>query len=258
MKDVSPRTCHSPVDHYWRCRTASRHFGRRAPPRRRSRRSGSFSWMQHCLYSFAARVPEAVVGKWTRPERCRKGFWRKEVAKSSNKCHYLVKFAVRRFALCGVGMTTPLFDNPLGTDGFEFVEFTSRDPQALSSLFSAMGFTAVSRHRSKNVLRYKQGGINFILNMEPRGQAAEFRGAHGPSINAMAFRVRDAAQALKLALERGAREVKGSIGPMELNIPAIEGIGGSHLYLIDRYGANAIYDVDFVPLRAAAQDGAGN
>jgi 4-hydroxyphenylpyruvate dioxygenase len=155
-------------------------------------------------------------------------------------------------------MTTPLFDNPLGTDGFEFVEFTSQDPQALSELFCAMGFTAVSRHRSKNVLRYKQGGINFILNMEPRGQAAEFRGIHGPSINAMAFRVRDAAQALKMALERGAREIKGSIGPMELNIPAIEGIGGSHLYLIDRYGANVIYDVDFVPIPGAARSESAN
>jgi 4-hydroxyphenylpyruvate dioxygenase len=156
-------------------------------------------------------------------------------------------------------MTTPLFDNPLGTDGFEFVEFTSRDPQALSSLFSAMGFTAVSRHRSKNVLRYKQGGINFILNMEPRGQPAEFRDAHGPSINAMAFRVHDAAKALKMALERGAKEIKGTIGPMELNIPAVEGIGGSHLYLVDRYGANAIYDVDFVPIPGAAEtaNGAG-
>src|SRR5580692_7012011 len=157
------------------------------------------------------------------------------------------------YPIAGVGMTTPLFDNPLGTDGFEFVEFTSQDPQALSALFSAMGFTAVSRHRSKNVLRYKQGGINFILNMEPRGQAAEFRGVHGPSINAMAFRVRDAAKALRLALERGAKEIKGSAGPMELNIPAIEGIGGSHLYLVDRYGASAIYDVDFVSIPGAAE-----
>jgi 4-hydroxyphenylpyruvate dioxygenase len=145
-------------------------------------------------------------------------------------------------------MTTPLFDNPLGTDGFEFVEFTSENPQGLGTLFESMGFTAVSRHRSKNVLRYKQGGINFLVNMEPHGQPAEFRGVHGPSINAMAFRVRDAAKALRLAIERGAIEIKGSIGPMELNIPAIEGIGGTHLYLVDRYGANAIYDVDFLPM----------
>ena len=150
-------------------------------------------------------------------------------------------------------MTADLHDNPLGTDGFEFVEFTSPDPQVLAQLFAAMGFTAVARHRSKNVLRYKQGSINFILNMEPRGQAAAFRGAHGPSINAMAFRVRDAAKALQLAVARGAREVKGLVGPMELNIPAIEGIGGSILYLVDRYGASDIYDVDFVAIPGAAE-----
>ncbi|HEY6453041.1 MAG TPA: 4-hydroxyphenylpyruvate dioxygenase [Steroidobacteraceae bacterium] len=144
-------------------------------------------------------------------------------------------------------------DNPLGTDGFEFVEFTSPDPEALGRTFVAMGFMPVARHRSKNVLRYKQGDIDFILNMEPRGQAAEFRGRHGPSINAMAFRVRDAAAALRLAVERGAREVRGAVGPMELNIPAIEGIGGSYLYLVDRYGAHEIYDVDFVPMEGAAE-----
>jgi 4-hydroxyphenylpyruvate dioxygenase len=157
----------------------------------------------------------------------------------------------------GIIVNADLHDNPLGTDGFEFVEFTSPDPQQLARLFSAMGFTAVARHRSKNVLRYKQGSINFILNMEPRGQAAAFRGAHGPSINAMAFRVRDAAKALELAVARGAREVKGLVGPMELNIPAIEGIGGSILYLVDRYGASDIYDVDFVAIPGAAQSEAG-
>src|SRR5580698_10251515 len=155
-------------------------------------------------------------------------------------------------------MSQDLFENPLGTDGFEFVEFTSPDPQALARVFETMGFTAVARHRSKNVLRYKQGGINFILNMEPRGQAAEFRGQHGPSINAMAFRVRDAGKALKGAIERGAREVRGAVGPMELNIPAIEGIGGSNLYLVDRYGAQEIYDVDFVPIEGAAEAAAKN
>lgn len=150
-------------------------------------------------------------------------------------------------------MGQDLYDNPLGTDGFEFVEFTSPDPQSLARLFEAMGFTAVARHRSKNVLRYKQGDVDFILNMEPSGQAAEFRGQHGPSINAMAFRVHDAAKALRLALERGAKEIKGRVGPMELNIPVIEGIGGSHLYLVDRYGAQEIYDVDFVPIAGAAE-----
>src|SRR6185437_12497003 len=109
-------------------------------------------------------------------------------------------------------MSQQLADNPLGTDGFEFVEFTSPEPQTLHRLFESMGFTAVGRHRSKDVLHFRQGDINFILNMEPRGQAAQFRGTHGPSINAMAFRVRDAAQALRVALERGGKEVKGTIG----------------------------------------------
>ncbi len=156
-----------------------------------------------------------------------------------------------------VKLNQDLFDNPLGTDGFEFVEFTSPEPQRLSDLFERMGFRAVSRHRSKNVLRFAQGDINFILNMEPQGQPADFRQAHGPSANAMAFRVKDAARAFHLAVERGATPIIGRVGPMELNIPAIEGIGGSLLYLVDRYGAQQIYDVDFVPLPDAAESPKG-
>ena len=90
-------------------------------------------------------------------------------------------------------MMRDLFDNPLGTDGFEFVEFTSPEPARLQQLFELMGFVAVGRHRSKNVLRFAQGDINFLLNMEPSGQPADFRAAHGPSANAMA-RVMDAAR----------------------------------------------------------------
>jgi 4-hydroxyphenylpyruvate dioxygenase len=151
-----------------------------------------------------------------------------------------------------------LFENPLGTDGFEFVEFTAPEPDLLKAHFEVMGFTAVSRHRSKNVLRLRQGDINVILNMEPSGQPAEFRKVHGSSANAMAFRVKDAAKALALALERGAKQVQGPVGPMELNIPAIEGIGGSNLYLVDRYGAQEIYDVDFVPIEGAKEAEQGN
>lgn len=169
--------------------------------------------------------------------------------------HALQQRAMRRRVRGGRGcrLSASLFENPLGTDGFEFVEFTSPDPKALAALFESMGFTAVARHRSKRVLHYRQGDIDFILNEEPSGQAADFRGRHGPSINAMAFRVQDAARALRMAVERGAKEVKGKVGPMELNIPAIEGIGGSYLYLVDRYGAREIYDVDFVPIPGAAQ-----
>jgi len=151
-----------------------------------------------------------------------------------------------------------LFENPLGTDGFEFVEFTAPDPERLKAVFETMGFAAIARHRSKTVLRFAQGDVNFILNMEPSGQPADFRKIHGPSANAMAFRVHDAGKALNLAVERGATPIQGPVGPMELNIPAIEGIGGSNLYLVDRYGAQAIYDVDFVPLADASRpDGVG-
>jgi 4-hydroxyphenylpyruvate dioxygenase len=139
------------------------------------------------------------------------------------------------------------WDNPLGIDGFEFVEYTAPDAPALGKLFESLGFIRVARHRSKAVELYRQGKINFILNAEPGSRAQQFASDHGPSVCAMAFRVRDAAQALSHALAEGAREVKGAVGPMELNIPAIEGIGGSLIYLVDRYSSPTIYDFDFVP-----------
>lgn len=144
--------------------------------------------------------------------------------------------------------------NPLGLDGFEFVEFTHPDPEALADLFVRLGFTHVGTHRSKNVRHYAQGDIHFILNMEAEGQAAQFRRERGPSANAMAFRVKDAAKALKLAVERGASPVEGRVGPAELNIPAIEGIGGANLYLVDRRGAATIYDIDFEPVAGASPE----
>jgi len=150
-------------------------------------------------------------------------------------------------------MTDPT-ENLMGLDGFEFVEFTGPDPDALADLFVKMGFTHVGTHRSKNVRRYAQGDINFLLNMDAAGQVADFRKQHGPSANAMAFRVADAAKALKLAVERGAVAVEGKVGPAELNIPAIEGIGGANLYLVDRRGAATIYDIDFEPVEGASPD----
>ena len=149
----------------------------------------------------------------------------------------------------GGGATRALWENPLGTDGFEFVEYASPDPEALRDLFTTMGFTAVARHRSKNVTLFRQGGINFILNEEPDSFAAAFARAHGPSACAMAIRVTDARKAYQLVAERGARLIENHVGPMELNIPTIEGIGGVRFYLVDRYGSGAsIYDVDFVLL----------
>jgi len=137
-------------------------------------------------------------------------------------------------------------ENPLGTDGFEFVEYTAPDTEHLGRLFEAMGFARIARHRSKDVSLYRQGAINFIVNAEPNSIAQRFARDHGPSVCAMAFRVKDAARALRHALAVGAKEVKGTVGPMELNIPAIEGVGGSLIYLIDRHAGPSIYDIDFV------------
>src|ERR687894_527770 len=137
-------------------------------------------------------------------------------------------------------------ENPMGTDGFEFVEFCHPDPNELDRLFKVMGFAPVAKHRSKNVTLYRQGDINFILNAEPESFAAKFAAQHGPSAPAMAFRVVDARHAYERALSLGARPARTQVGPMELNIPAIEGIGGLQIYLVDRYGAKgSIYDVDF-------------
>ncbi len=134
----------------------------------------------------------------------------------------------------------------MGTDGFEFVEYAAPDPEHLRKLFSKMGMPAVAHHRSKDVTLHKQRDINFIINAEPDSFAQEFARAHGPCACAMAFRVKDANYAFNRAVELGATPVAGDPGPMELNIPAIEGIGGSRLYLVDRYGDNTIYDIDFV------------
>ena len=143
---------------------------------------------------------------------------------------------------------TELFNNPMGTDGFEFIEYTAPDPELLRRLFEKMGFPATARHRSKNVTLHSQGDINFIINAEPDSFARRFAEQHGPSICAIAFRVRNAAEAYARALDLGAQGVETRPGPMELNIPAIEGIGGSRVYLVDRYGDKTIYDVDFVPV----------
>ena len=145
-----------------------------------------------------------------------------------------------------------LFDNPMGTDGFEFVEYTAPDPEQLRTLFARMGFPVTARHRSKNVTLHRQGDVNFLINAEPGSFGQRFAQQHGPSACAMAFRVRDAAQAFRRAVELGATPVASPVGPMELSIPAIEGIGGSVVYLVDRYGERTIYDVDFVPVPQAS------
>lgn len=145
-------------------------------------------------------------------------------------------------------MTTDFNYNPLDSDGFEFVEYTAADEkgiQALKDLFESLGFAEVAQHRSKRVWLFKQGDINFIVNAEPASQAEEFARLRGPSVCGMAFRVKDAAKALQHAVSNGAKQFVGNLGAMELNLPAVYGIGESTLYFIDRYGDTSIYDIDF-------------
>jgi 4-hydroxyphenylpyruvate dioxygenase len=164
------------------------------------------------------------------------------------------------------------WDNPMGTDGFEFVEYAAPDPKAMGALFEQMGFTAIARHRHKNVTLYRQGEINFLINAEPDSFAQRFARQHGPSVCAIAIRVDDAAMAYRRALELGAWGFDNKNGPMELNIPAIKGVGDSLLYFVDRWrgkgagkgapagsiGDISIYDVDFVAIPGAAANPVGN
>lgn len=148
-----------------------------------------------------------------------------------------------------------LFENPIGLDGFEFVEFSAPEKGVLEPVFAAMGFTRIARHRSKDVELWRQGAINFITNYEPHSPAWFFSREHGPSACGMGFRVRDARAAYAELLARSAEPVSVATGPMELHLPGIRGIGNSIIYLIDRYekadehgqgdGALSIYDIDF-------------
>ena len=161
------------------------------------------------------------------------------------------------------------WDNPMGTDGFEFIEYAAPDPKAMGELFEHMGFKPVARHRHKNVTLYRQGGINFIINAEPDSFAQRFARQHGPSICAIAFRVQDAKAAYERAIKLGAWGYAGVAGPGELNIPAIKGIGDSLIYLVDRWrgkngarqgdiGNIGFYDVDFEALPGIASEEALN
>ena len=150
--------------------------------------------------------------------------------------------------------------NPIGLNGFEFVEFSAPEKGVLEPVFQAIGFEQVARHRSKDVDLWRQGDINLIANYEPDSPAAKFAAEHGPSACGMAFRVRDAHQAYREVLARGADAVSVEAGPMELRLPAIRGIGGAIIYLIDRYDENqSIYDIDFEYLPGADRhpEGAG-
>ena len=166
-------------------------------------------------------------------------------------------------------MEVKTWDNPMGTDGFEFIEYAAPDPEAMGALFTRMGFAAIAKHRHKDVTLYRQGEINFLLNAEPDSFAQRFARLHGPSICAIAFRVQDAASAYRRALDLGAWGFEGKSGPGELNIPGMKGIGDSLIYFVDRWrgkngakegdiGNIGFYDVDFEPLPGASLQPVGN
>lgn len=139
-----------------------------------------------------------------------------------------------------------LFENPVGLDGFEFVEFAGPNPEQIAQVFKLMGFELVAKHRSKDVELYRQGGINFILNKEKGSEAYYFGQEHGNAAAGMGFRVKNAHKAYEYVLSKGAKPMDIPTGPMELRLPAIKGIGGAPIYLIDRYDDGlSIYDIDF-------------
>ena len=137
-------------------------------------------------------------------------------------------------------------DNPMGLDGFEFVEFAATKRGVLEPVFQTLGFQHVADHRSKAVQLWRQNDVNFVINYEPKSYAWYLAEEHGPCATGLAFRVTDAHRAYGRALALGAEPVDIPTGPMELRLPAIRGIGGAPLYLIDRYeDGSSIYDIDF-------------
>lgn len=124
------------------------------------------------------------------------------------------------------------YDNPTGTNGFAFLEFTTKDAPTLESQFKAMGFSLYAKHKSKNISIYKQNDIHFIINLTEQSPSAEFAQLHGASVSAMGFLVANAEAALQYALQHGAESALDE-SKQSYHVPAIKGVGGSLIYLID-------------------------
>lgn len=148
---------------------------------------------------------------------------------------------------------TEQYENPMGTEGFEFVEYAAPDPKLLHDLFSRMGFTAVAKHKSRAVTLYRQNDVIFLVNEEPDSFAADFAAKHGPCAVGFAVRVRDADHAFNRAKEKGADPITHKPDTLALDVPAIEGIGGSVLYMVDKYGEESAYQDEYEPIPGADQ-----
>ncbi len=159
------------------------------------------------------------------------------------------------------GMQVTTFENPMGIDGFEFVEFAAPAGRGgeLHDYFRKMGFTAVLRHKTRAITVYRQGGVNFLVNEEPDSFAAEFAAKHGPCACGFAIRFqKPAAEVLSAALSNGAEEASHLAATRAVQAPVIKGIGDCMLYLVDRYGANgSVYDADYEAIEGADQNPAG-
>jgi 4-hydroxyphenylpyruvate dioxygenase len=160
-----------------------------------------------------------------------------------------------------LGMQVTTFENPMGIDGFEFVEFAAPDGHAaqLHALFKRMGFTAVLKHKTRPITVYRQNGVNFLVNEDPDSFAADFAKAHGPCACGFAIRFKKpAAEVLKTVLGNGGEAIDHKEPSKVVDTPVIKGIGDCMLYLIDRYGATgSIYDADYVAIPGAGQDPPG-
>ena len=143
--------------------------------------------------------------------------------------------------------------NPLGLAGIEFIEYATSRPQALGQVLETMGFRPVARHRSREVLLYRQGSMNVVINAHAGDRPTSRAPTETPVITAVALRVRDAAAAFRRAIDRGAWAVPTQVAVMELNIPAIHGAGASRIYFVDRWQDFSIWNVDFVPIPTVDQ-----
>lgn len=143
--------------------------------------------------------------------------------------------------------------NPLGLAGIEFVEYATSRPQALGHILELMGFRPVARHRSREILLYRQGAMNVVINAHAGSRPGSVAPTEVPALSAVGWRVRDAASAFEHVQQRGAWAVPALVEPMELNIPAIHSVGASRIYFIDRWQSFSIWDVDFVPIPTVDQ-----
>ncbi len=142
----------------------------------------------------------------------------------------------------------PEMPNRLGIHGIEFIEYATSRPQALGQVLESMGFRPVARHRSREIVLYRQGSMNLVVNAHPDDARVSATVGGNPVISSVAFRVQDALKAHTRCMELGAWDVPSHVKAMELHIPGIRGPGGSRFYFVDRWQEFSIYDIDFVPI----------